>query len=897
MDCSKTRMIIIIYTCMIVAIGQVVLGAPERVITSEARTYIVSDTKVPFASIASRCSSLAGRPTTIASNQEYQELIEALAREDPQFLSSLWFPLTKDSSTGEWGWADEASNSALWFNNSVPFVQEPNNKGDDCDSLDICICASLTYEETMVELTADTHKLFDTCCTDSHRFLCEDLNECACSTSDATCMAVVADCQEPTPQCLDLIGGYRCIDLLPSPELTFGTSSPTTLSVGSQVILNCSVILDHIPYIDDIPKDTQWTLEYTKNGKGVMNTSLDSPLYINSVNSLTEGSYECLYKVGSVRSTNSVAMDVTLRPLTTPTVTAPAADFSIGETVDLTCFTTSPGEKLFEWTLPFGDTYQTSQETYSFQMTGWPDLGFYTCRVIIPALALNSQSSDPFVIGLKLVTPVIVNMKETSSFALNDTLKLQCNTTDSITLSWIHYNWQKDGETIAIIFGIPELSSQVSDALFEGVYTCFTTQGAMQSQKSNEITLKYKWSSVPQLQVNTTLLSPGVTVEFKCSSEEPGNVTLQIFKNGQVSQTDTVRCSSDKTFLHQECWHFAAAGQDTEGTYFCRANIGGSLSSLSNFVSLTLENIETPTLSAETSSEIANHFSLSCSIGTNGTAAESYNDLIYIFQIETANGTTRIVAESTDPTINITLTTFQDEGDYWCNGKRDWLKSNESNLLHLALTKYEVAIETSALLIPKGQQVTITCSPLWDEPVPRTLRLCKDTNQIMLVELVETSVVIGNFRETDEGAYSCQIYSTMKGQWFASNSTTLTLLSLYQICTCPCTNTTVEVEVTQEVIDQSTSQIERELVTPKNLSMRERKKTCATDYRASSTVYGGASIILLIGVVTFVIFLDGVNLYKLGKPRRHNVDSEHQNLENFRDKAQNKRPEERYRTM
>ena len=651
----------------------------------------------------------------------------------------------------------------------------------------------------------------------------------------------------------------RCIDLLPAPGLTFDTL-PTTLSVGTQVTLKCSIPLDQIAYKDDIPSSTAWTFEWMKNGRLISHYIEDSLFTISTLSPDTEGRYECLYNIGRVHSAKSAELDITIRPLTTPVLTAPQADVSIGELVNLTCFTTSPGEKLYEWTLPSGMTVQTSEEVFSFQMTGWQNLGFFTCRVIIQAIASTSLSSTPFLIGLKLVTPLLNITGVTTAFAVNETVEFRCSTTDSSTFQWLAYNWEKDGVTIPGSCCTAELSLPVSDASIEGVYTCFIKYGAKKSEYSNEIAVQYKWSTIPTLQANLTTLSPGVTAEFMCLSAESGNPTFEILKGDQVTHLDTAQCSRNDISSDQQCWHLAADGLGRTGTYYCRVNIESSLSPLSNPVLLTKEDIETPTMTSDPPAhKTENHVTLNCTVDV--AVAKAYPQLVYVFNVKTRNGTVGKVVESADHVLNITPFTSNDEGDYWCIVKNDWLLSNDSNILHLALVKYEVLIKSTAAFIPKNKKVIVTCSPSWNESASQMLKWFKDGKQIN--SKTERSIVIKEFGVKDAGEYSCQVYRTSPGEWVSSNTTALSLLSLFQICTCPCTNTTAEVEVTQDVIEETTSQIKEKLITKDTLSQKKRSKTSAEDYRTSSTACGGASIILLVVIIVFVIYIDGVNLIML----------------------------------
>ena len=647
----------------------------------------------------------------------------------------------------------------------------------------------------------------------------------------------------------------RCIDLLPSPTLTIDTTS--TPSVGSQVILKCSVPLDGIPYKDDIPSSTASTFHWKQNGEWVAKDT-HNLFTIISLSSDTEGSYECLYKLGKVKSAKSTVLDITIRPLTTPTLTAPAADVLIQEQVNLKCSTTSPGEKLYEWTLPSGTTVQTSQEIYTFQMKGWQNLGLYTCRVIVQAISSTSFSSVPFMLGLKLATPVLDIAGEKVSYALNETVELKCITSDSPTLQWLTFNWERDGQAIPDTCCNQELSFQVSSVSVEGAYSCSTMYGEKKSENSKEVELRYKWSSIPQLQTNTSILSPGVTIEITCMSIEPGNITFEILKDDVVLSLDTVQCSTDDTSSAQQCWHLAATGLSTEGTYFCRANLGRSQSPLSFPISLITGNIKTPKITAEPSEEVkveGGNVALICNTTENSLG------LVYVFK-NVKNGNVSTVAEGADQIVNISAFTTQDEGDYWCEMKHGWLQSNRSNVLHLSLVKFELLIKSSAVHILKGSRVTVTCSSTWSESAPVVLKWFQDRNQITSQE--KTFIDIQDFREKNEGTYTCQAYSTMTKQWITSNDLTLTLLPAYQLCECLCTNTTVKIAVTQELIEETTSQIEEELFEPlSNLSTRKRKKTCASDNRLSSKVYGGASIFLLVAVTAFIIYIDGINLTKL----------------------------------
>ncbi|RUS79651.1 hypothetical protein EGW08_012574 [Elysia chlorotica] len=942
---------------------QVAQSISRRLVTSSNKTYIVSDTAVPFSSVASACSALAARPITMGSNQEFQDFADALAQ-NPQFLSSLWVPLIKitsprfpmailcgngrggisgqkelaqcipgsgtgrdtrrcygdgwdrisfgksifnvsqvpkmrkrqclirrrNPSTGRWDWSLEVSGTSLWFHNVNPYVHEPNNMADGCSQSDKCTSASLEYKENSVILTSATHKLLDTCCSDSHYFFCADLNECACHTSDTACAAVAANCQEPNPQCLNLIGSYRCVDLLPAPGLTFDTS-PTTLSVGTNVTLKCSIPLHNIPYKDDIPSSTPWTFEWIRNGRRILNDTEDSLCTISNLSSDKEGRYECVFNIGSVRSAKSAALDITIRPLTTPVLTAPQADVSIGEFVNLTCSTTSPGDKLYEWTLPSGSTLQTSEEILSFQMTGWQNLGFYTCRVIIQAITSTSLSSTPFQVGLKLVDPLLNITGDMTSFGVNETVELRCSTPDSSTFQWLVYKWLKDGAEITCCGA--ELSLLVANASIEGVYKCFTVYGVKQSQHSNEIAVQYRWSTVPQLQVNTSTLSPGFAAELMCSSAEPGTAGFELLKGDQVAQVVTAQCSTSDASLDQQCWSLAADRPSITGTYVCRVIIANSLSPLSNSVIITTEDIETPTITADPSGDtIENSITLNCSADT--TVAVNYPQLVYVFEVKTRNGTVKTVMEGADQLLNITSFTSTDEGNYWCLLKNDWLLSNKSNVIYLAHVKYEVKIKSTAVFIPEHKEVTVTCSPSWNESAPHMFRWFRDTNQIN--SQAERSIVIQNFSTRDEGDYSCQAYRSGSGEWVSSNTTALALSAPYQVCSCPCANSTPEVELTQALIEQAASQIREQLVVRDSLSQRVRSKTSAEDHRATSTACGGATILLLVVIIAFVIYIDGVNLVKLRKPWR-GVDSKHQNMRKLRGSKGPKPGPEKYERM
>ncbi|GFO14539.1 myosin binding protein c, slow type [Plakobranchus ocellatus] len=807
---------------------------------------------MPFASVESGCSVLAARLTSLNTNQEYMEFVSALAQ-DPPLTSNLWFSLLKNESTGDWSWLQESAiSSDVWFSNPMPHVQEPNNNSSDgCGSVELCIVASLLYDEGSTVISEPIHKLLDTCCEDSHYFFCEDINECACSPSDPTCISVSANCQEPTGQCLDLVGGYRCLDVLPSPSLTFA-SKPSTFSVKSEVALNCSVPFDEIPYKDNIPGSTTWTFDWIKNDEHVAWGMEEGVLTISSLDTDTEGRYECFYHLGGVKSAKSAWLDVGIRPPTTPVLTAPYTEVSIGETANLTCSTTTPGEKLYEWTLPSGITIQTDESNYSFQMTGWQNLGLYTCRVIIQAISSTSYSSDPFVLNLKLATPSLSATK--TSLTLDETANLQCISTDSPSLLWLAYEWKKDGVVIENACCGAELVFQVNDASIHGIYTCSTKYGSMESHESNKVKVKYKWSSVPLLETNTTILYPGVSVNFKCSSIEPGYKVFYILKDSQMLKMDEILCSEKKVTSDGQCWQISAIGQVSAGNYYCRASVNDSKSPLSQPVSLTLKEIDPPTIAV-----------LSTVIVPDGpviiicNTSDGNNDFSYVFKFETHSGDIQTVVEQAESILNISSFTTRDEGGYFCVLKQSWLESNKSNVLHLSLTTFEVAIAANALLIPKGKDVTISCSPSWNESETWKISWFMETHQIN--SGAKLSLTVKNFTPENEGTYRCQAYSTDLQQWISSNTTNLICVPWFHRCTCPCTNSTVNIEMSEEEIEKMTSTIKQNLtIMIGDLSAKNRRKISVMDTRLSCTSMGGAAVTIMAVIAGLIMCIDIVKL-------------------------------------
>ncbi|GFR94261.1 histone-lysine N-methyltransferase [Elysia marginata] len=130
----------------------------------------------------------------------------------------------------------------------------------------------------------------------------------------------------------------------------------------------------------------------------------------------------------------------------------------------------------------------------------------------------------------------------------------------------------------------------------------------------------------------------------------------------------------------------------------------------------------------------------------------------------------------------------------------------------------------------------------------------------------ENILPVGNFMTMEDGVYACQInVSTSGGQmaFLMSNTVRLTsLTSRYKTCPCPCSNTSVVVNLTREQVDTGLLTITRELaVDTENLVSTVRRKTSADDSRPVAKFLGALSVVSMLGILVLVVVSDLLELY------------------------------------
>ncbi|XP_052458905.1 basement membrane-specific heparan sulfate proteoglycan core protein [Carassius gibelio] len=544
------------------------------------------------------------------------------------------------------------------------------------------------------------------------------------------------------------------------PRSTLTVTPDNTVFTGERVILKCV-----------IESNRDWRYEWNKDSVKLQSSqryTVDrNTLTIEGSESSDEGQYTCRGHIEgrsvSSQSSSAVSLSVKAFPRSTLTVTPDNTVFT-GERVRLKCVIESNSVWRYVWykdsvKLESSERYTVNTDTLTIRAVTTSDEGQYTCRGQRDERPNSSQSSSVS-LSVKDLPKTELTVDPKSPVFTGETVNLKC-VIESNHTDW-RYEWNKDSVKLQssqrYTVNTDTLTIRAVTTSDEGQYTCRGQRDKRpnSSQSSSAVSLSVKDSPRSTLTVTPdNTVFTGERVILTCVITPYYNNWRYEWWKGNSNIQPSQRYTVKENTLTIEGSESSDAGQ-----YKCRGHTtGGSVSSESNSVSLSVKDLPKPQLTVDPESPVftGETVNLKCVI-------ESYSYWTY----EWWKDTDRVKLQSSDRytvnthTLTISGATKSDAGQFWCKGQRHGSPSSsqESNRIDLAVNDLprSTLTVTPDNTVFTGERVRLKCVIESDHSDWR-YEWNKDSVKLQSSQrhtVDRNTLTIEGSESSDEGQYTCR---------------------------------------------------------------------------------------------------------------------------------------------
>ncbi|XP_012935544.1 hemicentin-1 [Aplysia californica] len=506
------------------------------------------------------------------------------------------------------------------------------------------------------------------------------------------------------------------------------TSSQAVVGEGDDVTLTCNT---------DSSPVSAFTYSWVKDaGSPLSETGRD--LQITGASQSTDGgSYTCTI-TDTLTSDPSNWFTLTVYTVPEkPTISMTPTTINVNDAVIMTCTSSSESSLslTYEWLLDNNLRSETTKGLTLHAFNPSTDTGTYKCAAVHSGV--KSAYSDGTSVALSGAPALPSLTMSPSSFAIGDSVTLECSTTTSAITT---FSYSKNGVTVS-----GESASTLVISSFAstdtGGYTCRAISGSgVESVDSAELPVAPTGTpNTPVVTVSPTTFMDGTDVTLTCSSTSTGTKSYQWYKNGQA---EGAASASGDLSLNP----YASSTHD--GEYSCEVTISGFTSLMSDSLTLVAS---TKPASPTISSSLTDIYKGSSPILTCTSTSASSMTLSY----QWFRSGTQVPGEFSSTYMILSADSSHD-GTYTCKALvSSAVFSDDSASFPLSVRQTPTkpsSVTATSVAVPNGGSTTLTCNHgnagaltfIWE----------KDG---VTVSGSASTLVLSSFTSSSAGDYTCAV--------------------------------------------------------------------------------------------------------------------------------------------